>query len=113
MSSKIKDNCAGTPNEDVPKNTAVSLVAHWTPKQQVEFIQTNLDNEQENKQNTLAFRIFIILGAFLVLSLAASYLLHILSYEPLRTLENAIVFAQGSVTTVLGFLFGTRMYRKK
>jgi hypothetical protein len=61
----------------------------------------------------LAFKIFIIAGSFLLLMVAASFVLYFAGKPELRILENCIVFAQGVITTIIGFLFGAKIYKKK
>lgn len=82
-------------------------------KNQIQLELDKLDIKENKAQSELAFRIFIILLSLLIALIASSIVLHCLNIPELKVLENCIVFCQGAMTTILGFLFGAKIYRKK
>ena len=101
--------------EDEPKSTKENTIQSTSnlTKNQLQFELDKLDSADSKAQSDLAFRLFIILLSLLVILIASSIILHCLNISELKILENCIVFCQGAMTTILGFLFGTKIYRKK
>ena len=68
------------------------------------------DNEAQAKNAFKAFWAFAILLAVMFIS---SLILHILGKPELKIIDNLLIFSQGAITTILGFLFGTKIYKSK
>jgi hypothetical protein len=98
---------------DIPKESSAETSRFLSPRQLGGLISDKMEIDDEKHHNRTAFHIFVIIGIFLILLIAASVVLHVLNIAELKVLENCIVFAQGAITTVLGYLFGTKAYRKK
>lgn len=101
--------------EDEPKSTKESNSQSPTSltKRAYELELDKRDSEESKAQSDLAFKIFIILLVLFVALVTTSIILHCLNIPELKILENCIVFCQGALTTILGFLFGSKIYRKK
>jgi hypothetical protein len=78
-----------------------------------DFMLANKEIENEHKQTMSATRLLYVLLGALVLSIVASILLHVFALPELRALESCVTFLQGAITTIMGFLFGTRFLHKK
>ena len=110
MSDREQDELSDAPKTD--SKDAASAITRLPPKQLAELVAKAQESDDAHKQNRLAFTLFCMLGAFLILLIVASVVLHSLNIPELRILETASTFAQGALTTILGFLFGTKIYKK-
>jgi len=113
---RFEDSIAAQATEDEPKfsqETIPQIPNNLTKREQLELEYDKRDSEDNKAQCDIAVKLFIILLALLVALIVVSVILHCLKLPELKVLENCIVFSQGALTTILGFLFGSKIYRKK
>ena len=112
----VENSIAALATEDEPKSEKEIISQtpnNLTKREQLELEYDKRDSEENKAQSDMAIKLFIILLILLVVLIGVSVVLHCLNIPELKVLENCIVFCQGALTTILGFLFGVRIHRKK
>lgn len=106
----IDKNSEVEKSDSKDKNGAVGKNDNKDKDDDVKFFEEV--RTDENKKDKTAFNLILILLGFLTLLMASSIVMYFLDKPELGALESSVTFAQGAITTIVGFLFGAKLNNK-
>ncbi|MDR2047150.1 MAG: hypothetical protein LBP79_04540 [Clostridiales bacterium] len=106
---KIPENIKNVDAEkDIPRWTAKDSSSRLTSDQKVDVVKSFIDKDSHDKERHVALIMFFTLCALLIMTVIISSVFHSRNYPEMQLLSGIITFVQAAVTTIIGYLFGTR-----